>query len=372
VFDWIYYFFLVTYIAATFLQLCYWLLLFTKVAKVPTNNPVIEAEQGAISVVICAKNEEKNLRLNLARILNQTYRCFEILLINDNSSDNSDVVLLEYQKKYSYLRIKNNSYIKKSVGKKAALSFGIDHSQYEIIAVTDADCRPATSSWLSKMQAQLQEDKDIVLGYAPYEATKHWLNRFIRFETWIAAIQYFSYALAKIPYMGVGRNMLYRKKLYVQANGFRSHEHIASGDDDLFIREVATSNNVAISLDPDTFVYSDAQPNLHTFLRQKMRHLSTGKYYRWHHQVLLGLFGASQAWHYFAFILLILSKKMLILTISLYLLRIFTVGIISARLLSIFREQFIFTSIVWLDAALALYYALAAPLPYIAKTMTWK
>lgn len=371
-FDWILNFFIITYIAATFLQLCYWILLFAKLTKVQLTNTVNEDTQQDISVVICAKNEEKNLYQNLPRILNQKYRSFEILLVNDNSIDNTEEVILEYKKKYSYLRIIKNSYMKKSPGKKAALSFGIDNSKHEIIAVTDADCRPATAHWLSKMEALLQGDKEIVLGYGPFFPTKHWLNRFIRFESWIAAVQYFSYALAKIPYMGVGRNMVYRKSLYSKVDGFSSHENIASGDDDLFIREVATSNNAAISLDPDTFVYSDAQPNLHTFFRQKMRHLSTGKYYRWHHQILLGLFGASQAWHYFALFLLILSKKMLILTISLYLLRIFTVGIISARLLSIFREQFLFTSIVWLDAALALYYALAAPLPYIAKTMTWK
>lgn len=371
-FDWILYFLLITYIAATFLQLCYWILLFARLTKVQTQNQIVEKGRQDVSVVICAKNEEKNLSQNLPRILNQTYRSFEVLIVNDNSTDNSEAVIVEYQKKYPYLRITNNSYIKKSAGKKAALACGIDSSKYDIIAVTDADCCPATTDWLSKMEALLRGEKEIVLGYGPFFPTRHWLNRFIRFETWISAVQYFSYALAKIPYMGVGRNMMYRKTIYTKVKGFSSHENIASGDDDLFIREVATSNNVAISLDPDTFVYSDAQPNLHTFFRQKIRHLSTGKYYRWHHQILLGLFGASQAWHYLAFFLLILSKKMLILAISLYLLRIFTVGIISARLLSIFCEQFIFTSIVWLDAALALYYALAAPLPYIAKTMTWK
>ena len=166
--------------------------------------------------------------------------------------------------------------------------------------------------------------------------------------------------------------MMYRKSCFEANDGFRSHEHIASGDDDLFIREVATLKNVAISLDSDTFIYSASKPSLHSYLKQKMRHLSTGKHYKWYHQFLLGLFGASHAWHYFALILLMLSKYFLLLTICLYFLRIFTVTFICAHVFKKLREQSILKSIVWLDAAMGFYYILAAPLPYITKTRTWK
>jgi poly-beta-1,6-N-acetyl-D-glucosamine synthase len=325
-----------------------------------------------VSVVLCAKNEAKNLLENLPRFLNQNYRSFEILVVNDQSTDNTEAVCLEMQKKYSYLRIINNSYIKKYVGKKEALSLGLRHAEHEIVAVTDADCSPISENWLATMQSHLQGEKEIVLGYGPYKARKGWLNTFIRFETFMTAIQYFSYALAGIPYMGVGRNMMYRKKLFAEANGFESHQHIASGDDDLFIKEVATSKNVAISLQPDSFIYSEAQPNLHTFFRQKTRHLSTGNHYKLHHKILLGLYGATHAWHYFSVIVLIFCKNFIYLAIILYLLRIFTVAFISAFVLKKLQEQSILTRIVWLDAAMALYYALAAPLPFIAKTRTWK
>jgi poly-beta-1,6-N-acetyl-D-glucosamine synthase len=362
-------------VAATIVQLLYWVFLFARLIRVrvdATEDSAGEKAEKPVSIVICARNEEKNLLENLPRFLNQKYRSLEILVVNDQSTDNSEGVCLEMQKNYSYLRIINNSYIKKSLGKKDALALGLRNATHEIVAVSDADCSPISERWLATMSAQLHQDKDIVLGYAPYRAAKSALNTFIRFETFITAIQYFSYTLAGMPYMGVGRNMLYRKSLFAQANGFSSHEHIASGDDDLFIKEVATSTNVAISLHPDSFIYSEAEPNLHTFFRQKMRHLSTGIHYKWQHKILLGLYGATHTWHYVALIMLIFCKNFIYLAIILYLLRIFTVALISAFVLKKLQEQSILTRIVWLDAAMGLYYALAATLPYIAKTRTWK
>ncbi len=365
-------FLIVTFVGATLLQIAYWVFLFARLLKEKNEPKNTKNAVLPISVVICARNEANNLSQNLPHILNQNYLSLEILVVNDQSEDNSEGIVLEYQKKYSYLRIINNLYIKKYKGKKEALALGLRSAKHDIVAVTDADCAPISTEWLAIMAAKLDKNKEIVLGYGPYRARKSRLNQFIRFETAMTAIQYFSYALAGIPYMGVGRNMLYRKALFAKANGFASHEHIASGDDDLFIREVATSNNVAISLDPNSFIYSEAEPNLHTFFRQKMRHLSTGIHYQWHHKLLLGLFGASQIWHYFALIMLILCKNFILLTISLYLFRIFTVAIICKYILRKLHEPFHLTSIVWLDAAMALYYALAAPLPFIAKTRTWK
>jgi len=188
----------------------------------------------------------------------------------------------------------------------------------------------------------------------------------------ITAMQYFSYALAGIPYMGVGRNMLYRKSCFVKNGGFRSHRHIASGDDDLFVSEIATAKNVAVSLDAETFMYSEPKSDLRSYVKQKIRHLSTGQYYRWYHQLLLGFFAASHVWHYVALLLLILSKYYVSLTICLYLLRIFTVTFVCAKVLKQLGEQSILKSIVWLDAALGLYYSLASFLPYISKNRTWK
>lgn len=366
-------FFAFTYTAATIIQLCYWCLLFAKLIRVPSTTPIsAENEQKAVSVIVCAKNEAKNIITNFDRLLAQNYRSFEFVAVNDQSTDKTQEVLLEYQKKYSYLRIINNLYIKKSAGKKQALSLGIRAARHPIVALTDADCQPKSAQWLSKMVSQINDEKSIVLGYGPYIETKGRLNAFIRYETVMTAIQYFSYALAGIPYMGVGRNIVYKKALFEKNEGFSSHQHIASGDDDLFIREVATSNNVAISLDPDTFMYSEAKPNLHAFLRQKMRHLSTSPLYKWYHQILLGLYAGTHVWHYFMLILLILSKNYIFLTITLYLFRIFTVALINAIVLNKLREQSILTSIVWLDAAMALYYVIVAPLPFVAKTITWK
>src|SRR5690606_29715318 len=128
--------------------------------------------------------------------------------------------------------------------------------------------------WLKKMVAKMKGDAQLVLGFAPYTEAPGFLNKFIRYEAVYTAMQYLSFALAGIPYMGVGRNMAYRKQLFHQAKELEKHRHLASGDDDLFVNEVATKKNTAIQLDPETFVYSTPKLTWRGYKRQKTRHLS--------------------------------------------------------------------------------------------------
>lgn len=374
---------MLSFVAATLVQLLYWGVFYVLLRHEPRqpNRPVDtgdsgekmpESETPGISVVICARNEEKKVAQNLPLILNQNYRSFEILIIDDHSEDGTAVVVAQFQKFYPYLRIVKNTNIKKSAGKKDALTLGVNSAKFDIIAVTDADCIPESPNWLQSMSEKLTADKDIVLGYGPYIPQRGMLNSFIRFETAMTALQYFSYANAGVPYMGVGRNMLYRKSSFEKNQGFSTHSEIASGDDDLFVREVATAKNTAISLDPETFLYSESKPDLRSYVRQKIRHLSTGKHYKWYHKLLLGCFGASHSWHYVALILLMLFKYYFILTICLYFLRIFVVTLTCAQVFKKLREQSILKSIVWLDAAMGIYFILSAFLPYITKNRTWK
>ena len=363
---------LLSFIAATVVQLLYWCLYYFYLSKEETGVADQSYKEKNISVIVCARNEEKKVARNLPHLLNQNYRSFEILIIDDHSEDGTVDAAAQFQEFYPYLRIVKNNNIKRVAGKKDSLTLGVKSAQFDIIAVTDADCIPESANWLDEMSKKLTEEKDIVLGYGPYLPQSGLLNRFIRFEAALTAIQYFSYALAGIPYMGVGRNMMYRKSCFLGNDGFRSHEEIASGDDDLFVREVANRKNVAVSLDPESFVYSEAKPNLKSYFRQKRRHLSTSTHYKWFHQLLLGLFGATQVWHYAALLLLILFKYYFILTLSLYFLRIFAVALICTQVLKKLREQSILNSIVWLDAAMSVYFLIAAFIPYMTKNRTWK
>jgi hypothetical protein len=111
-------------------------------------------------------------------------------------------------------------------------------------------------------------------------------------------LQYLSYALAGQPYMGVGRNLAYKKELFYKHKGFASHHHLSGGDDDLFINAAATSNNTAIVLDKDAFTLSTPPNNWKEWIKQKHRHNSTGRYYKLKDRIKLGIYLFSHFLYY--------------------------------------------------------------------------
>ena len=244
-----------------------------------------------VSVVIVAKNEYHNLLEKLPAILEQEYPEFEVVVVNDGSDDDTELLLKELQSKYSHL---NPVHLQPNVnffyGKKFPLSIGIKSAKYDYLLFTDGDCKPNSKYWINDMVSRFDENKDIVLGYGAYFTRKGILNRIIRYETVNTAIQYFSYALAGIPYMGVGRNLAYKKKLFFDNQGFISHLSVGSGDDDLFIGRVANRRNTAVQFHPDSFTLSEPPQNFKRWWQQKRRHLSTSGYYKPLHRLLLGLY----------------------------------------------------------------------------------
>ena len=355
------------YVLATFFQLCFFVLVFPKlIFYTQKQDDVATKDQPAVSIIICAHNEEKNLVANLRRILAQTYHSFEVVVVNDHSTDNSVAVLLEYQKEYDYLRIINNSYIKNTQGKKEALALGISAATHDVVLLTDADCAPRTRFWVRDMMATLDHNKGIVLGYSPYmEAEKTWLNRWTRFEAVYTAMQYMSFALWRFPYMGVGRNLLYRKHLYIQNEGFSAHAHIASGDDDLFVNAIANGENVAIAISPSTFVDTDAKTDWRAYFRQKRRHFTTGKHYKLGHQLLLGALAASHCGHYGALFFLLLSGTCTGNVILIYLARMSVVVGVYAFVLRRLDDRKLLPWIPVLDIGVVIYYSIFAPAIWI-------
>jgi hypothetical protein len=189
--------------------------------------------------------------------------------------------------------------------KKYALTLGIKVARYDIILLTDADCIPQSNDWINQMQQKFTQDKQIILGYSPYSYKEGFLNFMIRYETFYTAVQYFSFTLAGLPYMGVGRNLAYTKSLFFGNNGFHSHMNVMGGDDDLFVSEVATKNNVAICIDAQAHVVSEPKGTFKAWYRQKRRHLSVGKHYKGRNKLLLGIMSVSQILFWLSFILLV-------------------------------------------------------------------
>ncbi len=288
------------YFTAIFLQLIYILFIFTKLAGHQDFSSDTEGQKfPGVSVVIAAFNELHNLKELLPLLEQQDYPDFEIVIADDRSEDGTYDYLLTNEghfSKVTFVRIKDLP--GHFTAKKYAVTMGIKKASKDILLLTDADCRPAGDQWIRQMAAQLTDDKDIVTGFSPYTRVPGRLNALIRYETFQTALQYMSFALARMPYMGVGRNLMYRKKLFWSTNGFAKHIGLLSGDDDLFINEASRSNNVAVCTDESAHIESMPKLTWGEWYTQKRRHLSVGKKYRFRDKLNLGLlwFGQIISW----------------------------------------------------------------------------
>ncbi len=248
----------------------------------------------SVSIVVCARNELANLQELLPLLIDQDYSGFDIIIAIDRSTDGSNEYIKSLSlnnKKIKYIEIDKD--FRHVTPKKYALTAAIRSSDKEIILLTDADCRPASNQWLRLMANQLNNQKQIVLGFSPYYTESGFLNRLVRFETFYVALQYLSFSLAGKPYMGVGRNLMYRRELFIENKGFYTHLSVMGGDDDLLMNEIATPQNTTICIDPNSFCYSIPKQTWTDWFIQKKRHLSVGKHYKTSNKIILGTLSAS-------------------------------------------------------------------------------
>lgn len=265
----------------------------------------------SISIIICCRNEEENLLNNLQTIVEQDYPNFEVILVNHMSTDGTIDVMRAFQMHYPNVRVINvqrSSHLK--MGKKFPLSIGVKAAKNELILLTDADCQPTSNKWIEKMVAHYSnEQTELVIGYGPMNKKKGVLNWLFRFETAYIAVHYFSYALAKIPYMSVGRNFSYTKEVFERNKGFKSHYSILSGDDDLFLQEANKKGNVAIEIAPETWCYSDAKETWKEWVLQKQRHYSASEKYKVIKKLLLGIYNVSWLLTLLLFVILLFDVE---------------------------------------------------------------
>ena len=291
------------FIVVVFIQFIYYVVIFGKFSFAKPQNST--PKRIPISVIVCAKNEEENVKNFIPLLAEQDYPQFEIVLIDDASSDETLEILEEYEKKYSNIRlvkVENNEAFWGN--KKFALTLGIKAAKYEYLLFTDADCYPVSKDWITKMSSQFNQQKTIVLGYGAYEKIAgSFLNKIIRFETLLTAIQYFGWAKSGKPFMGVGRNMAYKREEFFRVRGFMDHMKIRSGDDDLFINQAANGKNTTVCFAQDSFTYSKPKTTFKDWFTQKRRHVSTAGHYKFFDKFQLAVFFLSQ---FFFFILAII------------------------------------------------------------------
>ncbi|MFB9055758.1 glycosyltransferase [Mariniflexile ostreae] len=310
------------FVAIVFFQILLYLFFFGRFALLKQKKKPVK--DFPVSVIICAKNEAENLKTFLPSVIAQAYHDYEIVLINDASNDNTLEVMEGFASKHNNIKIvdvKNNEAFWGN--KKYALTLGIKASKHDHFLFTDADCKPLSNQWITDMTSHFSSKRTVVLGYGKYaKVKKSLLNKLIRFETVITAIQYFTCAKFGMAYMGVGRNLAYTKDTFFKANGFINHIKVRSGDDDLFVNQVATKHNTAICITPNSFTESLPKTTFSEWITQKRRHISTAKHYKQKHQVLLMLQYSFQFLFWFLAAILLIAMHHWVVVLALVLIKI--------------------------------------------------
>ena len=289
------------------IQLLYHWGFFSKVAFYKRNaRPKLDEELEPVSVVICARDAYEYLVELIPALLNQDYPNFEIVVVNDCSDDETEEYLKDLERKETRVKpVQLKQHLNFFNGKKFPLSMGIKSAQNDLIILTDCNCMPVNNQWLRSVVNRYNNRTEIVIGYSPYVQKKSSLNRIMRFDALQNGLLYLSAALNRHAYMGIGKNLSYRKELFYRNQGFISHYTTAVGDDDLFINQVATKKNTEVLIDAEDAILTTPTSSFKLWMRQKSSRYSTVSKYDNRSRLMLSLFYVSQFFFYASFITLL-------------------------------------------------------------------
>jgi len=345
-------------------QLSYWIFFVWEFNIIKGKKTSEKVDSESISLVVCLKNEEHNLTENFTSWTTQIDGESELILVDDFSTDDTYAVASRLCLEFNLGQCIKSSFDRP--GKKQALTDGVQTATKDFILITDADCNPS-DQWKQAMAKYLLPKTDFVLGFAPFYQKAGFLNLFQRFECVLTALQYFSYAQAGLPYMGVGRNMLFRKAIF---DAKIYEDQIASGDDDLLVSALANKKNTELCMNKEAFVYSEAPATTKKYWHQKLRHISSSTKYSPKVKILLSLFSSTQILTYII-LPLILTTPYWQEALILLLIKLLTMAFTLRKTGKLLAEEDLFKMTPFLDLSLTIYYLiLALSYPFKKKT-TW-
>jgi glycosyltransferase involved in cell wall biosynthesis len=343
-------------------------------AEAPADAPGPDAEP--VSMVVCARNELEHLRRLLPLLLQQDYPAgFEVVLIDDRSHDETQLYAQQLAQYYPdrFRLVTVDRTPEGFAPKKYALTLGIKAARHPKLLFTDADCIPATNQWLRLMQRGFATPADIVLGFSAYDEAPGFLNKLIRFETLLTAAQYLSFAWRGQPYMGVGRNLAYTRACFNATKGFASHIRQLSGDDDLLVQDaVRLGRRVAVVADASAHTISEPPATWSAWWRQKRRHLSAGRSYRFADRVRIGIFLTANLLFYFTTIELVFFRENWVPLITVWLVRTLFVTAIYARLSRRLHQALPVGLLPLLDVIYFFQYLALGISLFLNRTLRWK
>ena len=320
-----------------------------------------------VTVILCAHNESENLSHYLQALLTQDYPTYEVIVVDDGSEDSTREVVERYMTQDPRVHMTFVPYgARVGSTKKLALTLAAKAAQYEYLLLTDADCVPESNRWISEMMSGFEEvqgdkvqgTKDIVLGFSPYFEEKGFVNRLVRFDTLFNGLHYLGAALCGHPYMGVGRNLAYRKSLFFESGGFTHLMTNRAGDDDLFVNHVATKQNTAVVVNPEAYTWSLSKKTIKEWWQQKRRHLSVSPNYKPVTKFRLTLEPLTRGLFYAAVLAAVVGYGFQVtglIALGLFLLRwIIQTAIINISARRMGLKRFGMLSVLWFDISLPL------------------
>lgn len=307
---------LIIFFIALIIQLAYHWGVFSRIAFYKKNTQdKDDASLEPVSVVICARDSYEYLVELVPALLSQDYPDYEIVIVNDCSDDETEEYLKDLERKEPRIKpVQLMQHLNFFNGKKFPLSMGIKSAKNDLLVLTECNCMPTNNQWLRSVVGCYGNKTEIVIGYSPYVQKKSLLNRLIRFDALQNALLYLSAALNRHPYMGIGRNLSYRKELFYRNKGFISHYTTSVGDDDLFISQAANKKNTEVLIDAEDAIVTTPTHSFRLWMRQKSSRYSTIPQYNLRAKFSLGLFLISNLLFYASFIALLLMEPAFILS----------------------------------------------------------
>jgi cellulose synthase/poly-beta-1,6-N-acetylglucosamine synthase-like glycosyltransferase len=343
---------IIAFLSALIIQILYYLVFYRKVLQHILETNIEPEEYIPVSIIIAARNEATRLENLMPVLLHQNYPEFEIIIIDDRSTDGTRLLISRLAKvdtRIRYIKIQEGD--NHNQGKKYALTKGIENASYNCLLFTDADCIPVSDMWIARMVSQFKNNNIIVLGYGGYFSENNFVNDLIRYDTDYIAMQYGSFALSGLPYMGVGRNILYSKQLWEKGHGFSSHFDIASGDDDLFVQTHLNDAKFEVQFHAEAATRSIPPETFKEWEKQKIRHYSSSSLYSFKLKIILALEPLSRIALILLFLVGIISLSPIfkIIFVVAYFIRLIIVYIILGMFLKRLNERGILKYLILFD-----------------------
>ena len=317
---------LLVIIGVAFIHQIYFYLRYLRLGGKVTSQTDSDVQLPAVSVIVCAHNEYDNLQDYLSILLEQDYPCYEVIVVDDSSEDGSDLLLERWSRQYGNLY---HTFVPRGArvlsNKKLALTIGIKAAHYDYLLLTDADCRPESKYWIREMMKGFSnEQTELVLGFSPYFEKKGLLNHIIGYDTLFNGLQYMGMARAGKPYMGVGRNLAYKRETFFSVGGFKGLLGNRAGDDDLFVNRIANAANTVVVNNPNSIVWSVPKTTWREWFHQKRRHLSVSPQYRTRSKIQVTLEPLSRGIFYSCVLAsaIVESIELISIALALFLLRL--------------------------------------------------